>query len=76
MPGAASQRTPNAELVRAAQRELDRLNVRHQGRDVTVEPRGDDAMVVFHLRAGSRGGNLEVLLERTTLRVENVKVWR
>ena len=43
---------------------------------MTVEPRGDDAMVVFRLRAGSRGGNLEVLLERTTLRVENVKVWR
>ena len=67
---------PDARLIRAARQELARINVPDDDREVTVEPRGDDAMVVFHLPAGMRGGDFEVLVDRTTLQVENVKIWR
>jgi hypothetical protein len=76
LAGCSSAPDLDADVVRAARQELVRLNVPDDGRKVTVEPRGDDAMVIFHLPSGMVGGDVEVLVDRETLQIEDAKIWR
>ena len=76
LSGCTAAANPDAGVIRAARHELARINVPDDRREVTVKSRGDDAMVVFHLPAGMKGGDFEVLVDRKTLQIEDVKIWR
>ena len=74
--GCQTASVPDSDVVAVAERELERMDIDYNDREVSIESDADDARVTFHLPTKMLGGHFEVLVDRSTLTIENVKIWR